>query len=53
MLIIPLVGPWIALPVLVTGAAMLVLGDILNTPPTQLGACIVNCANCIILLGLA
>jgi len=53
VLLIPILGPWIALPVLVTGAVTLLLGTILNTPPTPLGTAIVNLANLIIILGLA
>lgn len=53
MLFIPIVGPWIALPILVTGAGMLLLGTILNTPPTPLGTDLVNLANLIVIIGLA
>jgi hypothetical protein len=53
VLLIPLLGPWCALPVLVTGAVTLLLGTILNTPPTPLGAAVINLANLIVILGLA
>ena len=53
MLLIPILGPWIAEPVIVTGAMALLLGTILNTPPTPLGTAIINLANLIVILGLA
>ena len=61
MLLIPILGPWIGMPVLVTGAGTLFIGAVVlaisTTPPNptlaSIAAMITAIGNAIVLLGLA
>ncbi|HXY86969.1 MAG TPA: hypothetical protein VEG44_00860 [Candidatus Acidoferrales bacterium] len=55
MLLIPLFGPWIAMPILVTGAGTLFIGAIFAAVPglTGFAPAINAIGNAIVLLGFA